>query len=39
MESVTSQTLTFMPASMRPLASQNAMSSSLSVSPRKTTWS
>jgi hypothetical protein len=37
--SVTSQTLTFMPASTRPPASQNARNSRSSTLPRKTTWS
>src|SRR5690606_5282826 len=37
--SVTSQMLTFMPASTRPSFTQNAMNSRLPVSPRTTTWS
>jgi len=39
MSSVTSQTLTFIPASTRPPASQNAMNSRPATSPRNTTWS
>ena len=39
MASVTSQTLTFMPASTRPWRSQKAMYSPLATSPRKTTSS
>ncbi len=35
----TSQTLTFIPASTRPPASQKAMNSPAAGSPRKTTWS
>jgi hypothetical protein len=39
MSSLTSQTLTFMPATTTPPDSQNAMNSSASRSPRYTTWS
>ena len=39
MSPVTSQTLTFIPASTRPSASQNAMNSRFGTSPRNTTWS
>jgi phosphoglycolate phosphatase len=39
MSSLTSQTLTFMPAMTAPALSQNAMNSSESRSPRKRTWS
>jgi serine/threonine protein phosphatase PrpC len=39
MPSVTSHTLTFMPATTQPSCSQNAMNSARSRSPRYTTWS